>query len=85
MAIDQVTAPSYDRLRPFKPRTSNTFPVYPDLVDRLVTTQDHPNDDLRFVMAVCSSYAYGDVTTLGDDDGPPGARGEQLRDGRGGC
>ena len=64
MTIDHVTAPSYELLRPFKPRTSGTFPVYPDLVDRLVNAAGHPDDDLAFVTAVCSSYAYGDAATL---------------------
>lgn len=64
LEIDHVTAPSYEHLRPYKERTSSTFPVYHDLVERLVSTVQHPDDDLRFVMAVCSSYAYGDAATL---------------------
>ena len=40
-------------------------PVYPDLTARLAAaTTEVPDDDLRFVLAVCSSYAYGDVTTV---------------------
>lgn len=64
MKIEHAVAPSYAELRPFKPETTATFPVYPDLVDRLVATHAHPDDALRFVMAVCASYAYGDADTL---------------------
>jgi hypothetical protein len=39
-------------------------PVYPDLVDRLATGSTAPDDVVRFVLAVCSSYAYGDVNTV---------------------
>jgi len=39
-------------------------PVYPDLVQRLVTTTAVPDDDIRFVLAVCSAYAYGDADTV---------------------
>ncbi len=40
-------------------------PVYPDLVARLVSaTTPVPDEDIRFVLAVCSSYAYGDVDTV---------------------
>src|SRR6201996_1181549 len=39
-------------------------PVYPDLVDRLATLSTVPDDVVRFVLAVCSSYAYGDVNTV---------------------
>src|SRR5436309_1705469 len=39
-------------------------PVYSDLVERLVTTSGVPDDDIRFVLAVCAAYAYGDVSTV---------------------
>jgi hypothetical protein len=55
--IDQLTAPTYEQLRPYKQPRSGRFPVYHDLVDRLVEVQDHPDEGLAFVMAVCSSYA----------------------------
>lgn len=64
MNIEHLTSPSYQELRPFKASTSAAFPVYPDLVDRLAATIEHPDDDLRFVMAVCAAYAYGDAATL---------------------
>lgn len=39
-------------------------PVCPDLAQRLVATTAVPDDDIRFVLAVCSSYAYGDAATV---------------------
>jgi Lipase (class 3) len=63
--IEHLTAPSYQDLRPFKPATAPGFPVYPDLVDRLAGAGAPPDDEIRFVMAVCASYAYGDAATLG--------------------
>ena len=40
-------------------------PVYPDLVARLAAaTTPVPDRIVRFVLAVCSSYAYGDVATV---------------------
>jgi hypothetical protein len=64
MKLDHAEAPSYEKLRPYKPERTDTFPVYPDLVDRLVQADDQPRDDLRFVMAVCSAYAYGEAATV---------------------
>lgn len=64
MKFDQAIAPSYEHLRPYKPKRSDTFPVYPELVEMLVKATKVPDADLRFVMAVCSSYAYGDAATL---------------------
>jgi Lipase (class 3) len=64
MKVEHAIAPSYRHLRPYKPETSAGFPVYPDLCDRLVDTRNCPDDALRFVMAVCSSYAYGDASTV---------------------
>lgn len=39
-------------------------PAYPDLAQRLATTTALPDDDIRFVLAVCSAYAYGDANTM---------------------
>lgn len=40
-------------------------PVYPDLTARLAAaTTPVPDEHVRFVLAVCSSYAYGDVATV---------------------
>lgn len=57
-------APSYEALRPLKPPRSSEFPVFDDLTDRLVTTQSHPDETVRFVLAVCAGYAYADPATV---------------------
>lgn len=36
------------------------FPVYENLVDRLATPSDTPDDVVRHVLATCCGYAYGD-------------------------
>jgi lipase (class 3) len=64
MQMKDCIAASYAELRPFKPERTQTFPVYPDLVDRLVSTEAHPDAAIAHVMAVCSSYAYSDVETV---------------------
>jgi hypothetical protein len=39
-------------------------PVYRDLPGRLATARIVPDADIAFVLAVCSSYAYGDAHTV---------------------
>jgi hypothetical protein len=39
-------------------------PVYSDLVTRLASTRLVPDADIAFVLAVCSSYAYGGAHTV---------------------
>ena len=39
-------------------------PVYRDLPGRLATARVVPDADIAFVLAVCSSYAYGDAATV---------------------
>ena len=39
-------------------------PVFPDLAERLVATSAVPDDLVRFVLAVCASYAYGAPSTV---------------------
>ncbi|MGW2517546.1 lipase family protein [Streptomyces sp. NPDC001617] len=56
-----VKGPSYTALRPCKPDTDpSSFPVYPDLVDRLVEDKHQPDPDgvVPHVLATCSAYAY---------------------------
>jgi len=61
---DQV-GPSYDDLRPGKPSTSTTFPVYHQLsallADKKVT---HPDPMVAQVLATAAGYAYSDVGTV---------------------
>ncbi|HEV2071682.1 MAG TPA: lipase family protein [Acidimicrobiales bacterium] len=63
MLITESTAPSYETLRPRKSLTSGSFPVYGDLVDRLVAA-DVPDPTVAHVLATCSAYAYGTNDTL---------------------
>ncbi|WP_338702358.1 lipase family protein [Streptomyces sp. Q6] len=60
-----VHGPTFAELRPLKEATfvesgRATFPVYPDLAERLLDDKAHPDPDgvLPHVMAVCSAYAY---------------------------
>jgi hypothetical protein len=65
LRVHDVKAPSYEYLRPFdeSPLTRG-FPVYPNLVDHLVSVQDHPDPIVEHVMATCAGYAYSDAETL---------------------
>jgi hypothetical protein len=62
--ISSCTAPSYEVLRPLKPPRTPAFPVYPDLVDRLVSACEHPDPLLAHVLATCSGYSYSDGATV---------------------
>src|SRR4051794_21642238 len=56
-----VKGPSYAALRPCKPQTDpSSFPVYPDLVDRLVEDKHQPDPDgvVPHVLATCAAYSY---------------------------
>jgi len=64
MKLDDCTAPSYADLRPLKPTVTDGFPVYPDLVDTLVSANLYPDPDVSYVLAVCSAYAYADAQTV---------------------
>ncbi len=64
MEIQDCTAPSYKELRPFKPKKTETFPVYDDLVGKLVAAKKHPDDNVAHVMGTCAGYAYSDGQTV---------------------
>jgi len=64
MLITKAVAPSYAELRPLKPHTTPTFPVYQDLVDSLVAAKMHPDPTVAHVLATCAGYAYSDVDTV---------------------
>ena len=56
-----VKGPSYAALRPCKPETDpSSFPVYPDLVERLVEDKHQPDPDgvVPHVLATCAAYSY---------------------------
>ncbi len=64
MFVKGCVAPSYAELRPMKPLTSDTFPVYRDLTGLLVSPPSHPDGAVAHVLATCSGYAYGDEETV---------------------
>jgi hypothetical protein len=62
--ICDKTAPSLKQLRPLKPSSTATFPVYKDLTGNLVGAQAHPDDTVAHVMGTCSGYAYANAETV---------------------
>jgi hypothetical protein len=62
--LTPARAPSYAQLRPLKPPTTQTFPVYPDLPELLATEEKHPDDRIRHVLATAAGYAYSDGQTV---------------------
>jgi hypothetical protein len=64
MLITQAPAPEYQELRPLKSVKTNTFPVYHDLVERLLAGSKHPDDIVAHVLATCAGYAYSDAQTV---------------------
>jgi hypothetical protein len=62
--ISDKAAPGYAALRPLKPTRTATFPVYHDLVDKLVHASVHPDDTVAHVMATCAGYAYSTADTV---------------------
>jgi hypothetical protein len=70
---NECRAPSYRDLRPFRTEatvTSQTFPVYSDLVDRLLrahtaaATTPQFDPTVAHVLATCAGYAYSDAQTV---------------------
>ncbi|GAA2071102.1 lipase family protein [Actinomadura alba] len=65
MRIHDVKAPAYEYLRPYDDAPeSRGFPVYPNLVDHLLTVKEHPDPIIEHVLATCAGYAYSDAETL---------------------
>jgi lipase (class 3) len=73
MRFAQARAPSYPRLRPFRPAgavTSPTFPVHRDLVETLLRAHAAPSSPPRWdpvvahVLATIAGYAYADAETV---------------------
>ena len=70
MQINEFKAPSYRELRPLRPVkdvTTDTFPVYKDLVGKLVAAKfdpEHRDELVAHVMGVCAGYAYSDGQTV---------------------
>jgi hypothetical protein len=64
MLITDCTAPSYETLRPMKPLSTPTFPVYPKLAETLAATETHPDPTVAHVLGTCAGYAYSDAATV---------------------
>jgi hypothetical protein len=66
LLVEESVAPSLARLRPLRPEVVPGFPVYPDLVDRLVGSDDGADPAVMHALAVCAGYAYAgpDVLTM---------------------
>lgn len=64
MLISECTAPTYEQLGPLGPARSASFPVHPDLVDRLVAAADHPDAVVAHALGTCSGYSYSDGATV---------------------
>ena len=70
MQIKEFKAPSYRELRPLRPVkdvTTDTFPVYEDLVGKLVAAKvdpEHRDEMVAHVMGTCAGYGYADGQTV---------------------
>jgi hypothetical protein len=66
MLVAQSRAPSFEELRPFKPATTDGFPVYPRLVDDLLAARNiaGPNWQIAHVLGTCAGYAYSEEMTI---------------------
>src|SRR5215469_11295880 len=64
MLTRRTIAPSFEQLRPMKPRSSPTFPVYAELANRLATATEFPDVTVAHVLGTCAGYAYSDHKTV---------------------
>lgn len=64
MLMKSVTAPTYAALRPMKPVTTPTFPVYQKLAQTLASVTEHPDPVVVHTLATCAGYAYSDAETV---------------------
>lgn len=62
--IRDTRGPSRKQLRPYGPRETPGFPVYPDLESHLLKAEEHPDSTIAHVLATCAAYAYSDAETL---------------------
>src|SRR6476620_30228 len=63
MLIEKSIAPPLSTLRPTKPTSSATFPVYHDLEALLAEEQQQPAT-VAHTLAVAAGYAYSDAKTV---------------------
>jgi hypothetical protein len=59
-----TVGPDYARLRPYGPRTTSGFPVYPDLEERLLRPARQPDPAIAHALATCAAYAYAGTETV---------------------
>jgi hypothetical protein len=68
MRIEKSIAPPLSTLRPTKPTSSATFPVYHDLEASLAEEQQQPDKKppatVAHTLAVAAGYAYSDAKTV---------------------
>jgi hypothetical protein len=64
LRIQESTAPSFAQLRPLREETTPGFPVYGDLVDRLVEASDAADPAVLHALAVGAGYAYAGPEVL---------------------
>lgn len=58
--VREAQAPSWREMLPFSGAGVAERPVYPDLEERLLSAERHPDGVIAHVLAVCSAYAYAD-------------------------
>ena len=68
MLIEKSIAPPLSTLRPIKPTSSDTFPVYHDL-EALLAEEEQQSDQqppatVAHTLAVAAGYAYSDAATV---------------------
>ncbi|MFF1697915.1 lipase family protein [Streptomyces sp. NPDC058257] len=74
MRDQHAKAPSFTDLRPYKEATgtgpAGAFPVYPDLVERLLanTSQPDPEGVVPHALATCAAYAYAGSPQAADPE-----------------
>jgi Lipase (class 3) len=64
MLIEKAIAPPLSAMRPIKPVTSPTFPVYRDLAETLAHPVEQPDDTVAHTLAVAAGYAYSNADAV---------------------
>lgn len=62
--VRDTRGPSREQLRPYGPRDTFGFPVYPNLESHLLGSEEHPDAIIAHVLATCAAYSYSDAGTL---------------------
>lgn len=59
----EARAPGRQEMRPFE-EGDEGFPVHPDLEERMLAAEGHPDPVVAHALAVCSAYAYAGPETV---------------------